>query len=300
MLDTRPLQPPELPSFIRKQYPFPRAMLQTSWGAMHYVDTGGSGRSVLLLHGNPTWSFLYRKVLRRLEGHGLRLVAPDLIGLGLSAKPRDWREHSLRRHGETMLEFIRALDLRNVVLVVQDWGGPIGAWAAAADPTRVTALVVLNTSLLVPQRFVTTPFHRLAQAPLLSDFVFRTFNFPMPFMNRVQGDKHSLDHTTLRAYQWPLRKILDRSAPLALARMVPNTPKHPTVAELVQTDRWYRSFPGPVEIVWGVRDPILGHARKRMCEAAPQARVTETQAGHFLQEEVPEVIAAAIQRVSLA
>jgi haloalkane dehalogenase len=95
-----------------------------------------------------------------------------------------------------------------------------------------------------------------------------------------------------------LRKVADRAAPLALARMVPHRPEHPTVAELTEGDAWARSFQGPVELVWGVKDPILGRALWRHRELFPRARVTETPAGHFLQEEVPEEIIAAIRRVA--
>lgn len=287
----------ELPEFIARNYASPRASLPLSWGTVHYADTGGPHRPVLLLHGNPTWSFLYRKVMSELQGEPLRLVAPDLIGLGLSDKPRDWREHSLRRHGETVLELVSRLDLRNLILVVQDWGGPIGGWLAAHAPERIGAVLIMNTSLLVPAHWRTTAFHRFSQFPLASDIAFRAFNFPTRFMSRVQGDPGSIDAAASKAYFWPLRNLLDRAAPLALARMVPNAPEHPTAVELVAVDAWFRSFTGPAEMVWGVRDPILGRSLKRHRDALPAARVTETQAGHFLQEEVPAQIAAAIVRL---
>lgn len=287
-----------LPLEIAREFPFPRRTVRVDWGAMHAVDTGGEGRTVLMVHGNPTWSFLYRKVIAKLQGNGLRLVAPDLIGLGLSDKPADWRAHSLRRHGEAMLQFVEALDLRDIVLVVQDWGGPVGGWMAAHAPERIASLLVMNTSLLAPNRFKTTPFHRFSHMPLVSDLVFRGLRFPVPVMNRVQGDPKSIDKSATRAYLWPLKKIRDRAAPLALARMVPNAYEHPTVAELQPIDRWVRAFKGPTELIWGLRDPILGRLLKRHHEALPHARVTETQAGHFLQEEVPDEIAAAVLRLA--
>jgi cis-3-alkyl-4-acyloxetan-2-one decarboxylase len=289
----------ELPDFLRRLYPYPYHPVATRFGRMHCVDQG-TGRPVLLLHGNPTWSFLYREVLAGLKGGPYRVVAPDLIGLGLSDKPRALEAHSLRRHGEAVLELVEALGLEDMVLVVQDWGGPIGAWMAARAGGRVTGLVVMNTSLLVPERFRTTAFHRFARMPGVSDVAFRLFNFPVPVMGRTQGDPRSISGDVARAYAWPLRRVVDRAAPLALARMVPHHPEHPTVAELAAGDAWARSFSGPVELVWGMKDPILGRALKRHREALPHARVTETPAGHFLQEEVPEVIVAAIRRVAEA
>jgi haloalkane dehalogenase len=288
----------KLPTEIAREYPFPRRSVQVDWGMMHTVDTGGEGRTVLMIHGNPTWSFLYRKIMDRMQGTGLRMIAPDLIGLGLSHKPADWRAHSLRKHGESLLQFVEALDLRNIILVVQDWGGPVGGWMAAHAPERVTGLLVMNTSLLAPNRFKTTPFHRFSHLPVVSDLVFRELRFPIPVMDRVQGDPKSISKAAAKAYLWPLDARKDRAAPLALARMVPNAPAHPTVAELKGIDQWVRSFKGPAELIWGLRDPILGRLLKRHREALPHARVTETQAGHFLQEEVPDEIAQAIRRLA--
>jgi haloalkane dehalogenase len=288
-----------LPDFIARLYPFRSSFAATRFGRVHYVDEG-SGRPVLLLHGNPTWSFLYRKVIPGLVRGGLRAVAPDLIGLGLSDKPRDVAAHSLRRHGESMLELVEGLDLKDILLVVQDWGGPIGAWMAARAGSRVTGLVVMNTSLLRPRHLRATLFHRFSNVPLVSDVAFRLLNFPVPVLGRVQADASTLAGDVRRAYAWPLRRVADRAAPLALARMVPTRPDHPTVAELEAGEAWARGFTGPVELVWGVKDPLLGRALRRHQEALPHARVTETAAGHFLQEEVPDTLLTALQRVAQA
>ena len=289
--------PAKLPDYIARAYPYPGKMADVEWGEMHFTETG-KGRPVLLIHGNPTWGYLYRKVMKVLEGKPLRLIAPDLIGLGLSHKPRSLAEHTLRHHGESMLRFVEKLDLKDIILVVQDWGGPIGGWMAAHVPERVTGLVLMNTSLLKPNRFKTTAFHRFAQLPFISDFAFRGLQFPVRYMNRVQGDPKSLSAPEKAAYLWPMRNPLDRAAPLALARMVPNGENHPSVAELARCDAWARSFKGPVEIVWGKKDPILGRLLKRHQEAFPQNHTVETEAGHFLQEEVPELIAGAILKVA--
>ncbi|HEY0096473.1 MAG TPA: alpha/beta fold hydrolase, partial [Archangium sp.] len=259
----------ELPTFITRLYPYRPRFAATVFGRMHYVDEG-EGRPVLLLHGNPTWSFLYRKVMAGLAGGPYRVVAPDLIGQGLSEKPRELSAHTLRRHGESVLELVRSLELKDVVLVVQDWGGPIGAWMAARAGGRVTGLVVMTTALLKPGRFRTTAFHRFSHLPLVSDVAFRLLNFPLPVLGRTQGDPASISGDVARAYAWPLRRVVDRAAPLALARMVPNSPEHPTMAELTEGEAWARSFQGAVELVWGVKDPILGRALRRHREVFPR------------------------------
>nr|WP_228531124.1 MULTISPECIES: alpha/beta fold hydrolase [Myxococcaceae] len=292
-----------MPSFVSRHYPFhPRRVPLPSGAYLSCVDEG-AGRPVLLLHGNPTWSFLYRKViaaLQRGQGASLRAVAPDLLGLGLSDKPRALRAHSLQGHGEALLALVEALDLRDVVLVVQDWGGPIGAWMAAHAGGRVTGLVVMNTSLLAPVSFRATAFHRFARVPLLSDLAFRVAGFPLGVLGRTQADPRSISGDVARAYRWPLRRMRDRAAPLALARMVPSHAGHPSLPALREGEAWARAFRGPVELVWGLQDPILGRALRRHREALPHARVTELRAGHFLQEECPEEIAAAIRRVAAA
>ena len=291
----------ELPDFLRRQYPFRSHWAQLPAAErMHYVDEG-TGRPVLLLHGNPTWSFLYRKVIAALRQDGgapLRCVAPDLLGLGLSDKPRRLSAHSLQRHGEAVLALVQALDLRDVLLVVQDWGGPVGAWMAAHAGGRVTGLVVMNTSVLAPTSFRTTAFHRFSRLPLVSDVAFRVLGFPLSTLGRTQADPRSISGDVQRAYRWPLRHVRDRAAPLALARMVPSFPTHPSLPALREGEAWVRGFQGPVELVWGMKDPILGRALRRHREALPRARVTELDAGHFLQEEKPQEIAAAIRRVA--
>ena len=246
-------------------------------------------------HGNPTWSFLWRKVIRRLDGQGVRIIAPDLLGLGLSSKPRDPSVHTLDRHAELIGALIRALDLRDLVVVGQDWGGPIAATAAARHAERVRGAVFANTALRQPKKPPrTTAFHRLSHMPVVSEVLFQGLNGVVLAMPLAQGDRSSIGWDELKAYWWPLRRLADRAAPLALARMVPLSLDHPTVATLAEPDAWARDFDGPVRLVWGMRDPILGPALKGMRTLFPEAPVTETQAGHFLQEEVPKALAEAI------
>jgi pimeloyl-ACP methyl ester carboxylesterase len=285
------------PPFVLRLFPYRARALGVSGGQLSYVESG-HGRPVVLVHGNPTWGFLFRKVMAELAGQPLRLLAPDLLGFGRSSKPASWRWHSVEAHGRTLLEWMGALELEDAVLVVQDWGGPLGLWAAAQAKGRVTALCLLNTAVVLPRRLGGTAFHRLSRLPLLSDVAFRLLGFPLLSLHRVQANPRSIRGEVARAYRWPFLRLADRSGPLALARMVPDAKEHPSVKPMELVESFVRGFSGPVELVWGQKDPILARALQRHRAALPRARVTEVDAGHFLQEEAPAAIAAAVRRLA--
>ncbi len=293
---------PALPLFIAARFPHHRRTYVLEQGtdagrSLHYVDQGqAQERPVLLLHGNPTWSFLWRKVIDRLDG--FRVVAPDLLGLGFSDRLPRLADHTVDRHTGAIAELAAALDLEGMILVGQDWGGPIAAATGARLPERVAGLLLANTAVALPKIPRGTAFHRFARMPLLSDLVFRGLGFPQIALRYTQGDRRSIRGDVARAYRWPLRRWADRVAPLALARMVPDGPEHPSMPNLRRGEAWALAFEGPTSLVWGTRDPILGRALKRHQQAFPRARVTRTEAGHFLQEEVPEVLAEAIRELA--
>lgn len=291
------LAAPELPDWIDRELPFDRYRVEVGAWRMHVMEAG-DGPTVFMLHGNPTWGFLYRKVARAL-GAGYRVVLPDLVGLGLSDKPHDGSEHTLENHIRWTGRLIDELDLHDVVVVGQDWGGPIAYGAFAERPERVRGVVVLNTVLGPPKPgFEPTAFHRFSRLPIVSDLAFRVLQFPQIDLGVAQGDRSSMAGKVGRAYRWPLRRFRDREAPLALARMVPDSLEHPSVAPLGRVQAFMESFGGPSAIVWGDADPVLGRLFKRVQRTLPDAKIWRTDAGHFLQEEVPDEIAAAIRQVA--
>ena len=293
---------PPLPRFLEEQFSFDRGTVELGTPPnrglrLSVVDHGPRSRTAIWLqHGNPTWSFLWRKVISELPD--LRVIAPDLLGCGLSDKPKKTSDHTLERHSAALAELLDRLEIERLVLVGQDWGGPMVALLGAHAPERIDGLILGNTSVLVPKRPRGTAFHRFAAMPVVSSLLFRLGGFPQRILHRAQGDPESISGDVARAYRWPLRGWRNRAAPLGLARMVPTSAEHPSLPLLRRGEAWALSYEGPMELIWGLRDPILGGILKRHEERFPNARVTRTQAGHFLQEEVPEAFVAAIRRVS--
>lgn len=295
------MEAPALPDWLARQLPFRRSLVDVGDGLRMHVMEQGEGEPVVMLHGNPTWGYLWRKVALALAGERLRVVMPDLVGLGLSDKPRDPSLHTLENHARWLGALLDALAPGRLVFVAQDWGGPIGlrALAEPARAPRVAGLVLANTVIGPPRPgFRPTAFHRFARLPVVSALAFRVAGFPQNTLGWAQGDKRSISGEVARAYRWPLRRFADRVAPLALARMVPDSETHPSVAPLRRCQELVDAFTGPAAIVWGDRDPVLGRVRSFVERRLPNAPVTRTAAGHFLQEEVPEALAAAVRDVT--
>jgi cis-3-alkyl-4-acyloxetan-2-one decarboxylase len=300
------LPPPPMPAWIEQMLPgFERYLVDVGGARMHVMEQG-EGLPVIMLHGNPTWGFLYRKVAAALcaqgkpgaeNKEGLRIILPDLVGLGFSDKPA-MAAHSLKAHAQWFGNLVDGLGLKRFVFVGQDWGGPIGIRALAERAERVAGLVLLNTVVGPPRPgFRPTAFHRLSQMPMVSDVLFRRLGFPQNALAFSQGDWRSIRGQVSRAYTLPLKGHARNAAPLALARMVPDSLAHPSVAQLRICQDYIERYTGPAAIVWGQRDPILGRVLGRMQGLLPHASVRRTQAGHFLQEEVPDEIAAAVREV---
>jgi pimeloyl-ACP methyl ester carboxylesterase len=291
-----------MPRWLAAMFPagMRRRMVDVGGVHVHVAEWGpADAHPVVLLHGNPSWGFLYREVVRHaLEQPGakVRFIVPDLVGLGVSDKPHDPSVHTLAQHGRWIGTLFDRLRLDELVLVVQDWGGPIGLAAMAGREARLRGLVLLNTVVGPPRPgFKATAFHRFARMPVLSDLVFK-LGFPQNAMFLAQGDRRMRREVQV-AYRWPLADVKDRVAPLAMARMVPDSMEHPSVPTLEICQRVVTGFTGPIAIVWGDRDPVLGRVRTHLERLLPRATVTRTRAGHFLQEEVPVEIAAALRDV---
>lgn len=292
------LPAPELPVWIDREVPYERYRVEVEDGlAMHVMETG-KGRPVVMFHGNPTWGFLYRKVVADLAGEPLRLIMPDLVGLGFSDRARSPEEYTLENYSRWTASLLEQLKLEDVIAVVQDWGGPIGMHALSRHQGMMTGAVVLNTLLTPPKPgFRPTSFHRIFSTRL-GDIASRYIGLPQRALRFVQGDRSSISGAVSRAYTYPLKREFGNEAVAALVRMVPDKMDHPSVPLLEEVATFAGGFSGPAAIVWGRSDPILGRVLGRAQRLFRQASTTDTDAGHFLQEEVPRQVADAIRSVA--
>ena len=272
-------------------------MVEVDDGVRVHVMEQGEGRPVLLFHGNPTWGYLYRRVAAELADEPLRLIMPDLVGLGFSDRPRQAADHTLENHSRWMASLLGKLDLSNAVVVVQDWGGAIGVHSVGQHPGLMTGLVVLNTMLSPPREgFKSTTFHKVFRTGF-GQFA-TSLGLPQNYLRFAQGDRKSISGVVQKSYSYPLKTPQGGSDAVAgLVRMVPNTLEHPSVKQLTEVAAFVEEFSGPSAIVCGQKDPVLGRVLNRIQRALPDAEVTITDAGHFLQEEVPVEIATAITSV---
>jgi|TARA_B110000240_G_scaffold191690_1_gene234653 pimeloyl-ACP methyl ester carboxylesterase len=286
----------KIPDWLLRQLPYNHSNIDVGKKNMHVMDKG-SGKPIVLIHGNPMWGYLYKKVLDQLDNTSARLIVPDLIGFGFSDKIKIG-EHSLEAHTEWMSNFFKTIKEDSVGLVIHDWGGMIGVAGAMRAGKKIDGLVVMNTSVTAPKDgFNPTWFHGLSQTPIISDLLFRIFNFPQAYLGLFQGIPNSYSKEDLRSYKYPLRKFKDNIGPLALARMVPNNMSHPSVAIEKEVEEFLRSYKGPAEIVWGMNDSVMWKLRRRTERLLPQAKTVKTDAGHFVQQESPEKVVESMKKI---
>lgn len=272
---------------LESEYDFEHGFVATPHGRMHYVSAG-EGAPVLCLHGNPTWSFLYRSFLRGLADDA-RVVAPDLIGFGLSEKPREVAAYSIQGHVRDVEALIEALDLDEITLVMQDWGGPIGLNVATRHPDRIRGLIVMNTLGFLPQRSdgsLPLPLRAL-RIPGVGEQLVQGLGLVHRVL--VPAALVDPDPRVVRAYREVQGNWYERSGALAFPRLIPDGPDHPTSAMLEESERYLASYRGPLLLVWGMRDPVFPPSLlEEWKERFPEAQVLELpEAGHFLQEDAP-------------
>jgi len=256
---------------------------------MAWVEDGpADGPVVLLLHGEPSWSFLYRRMIPILAAAGLRAIAPDLVGFGRSDKPADPGDHSYARHVEWVRELVfDVLDLRDVTLVCQDWGGLIGLRLAAEHPDRFARIVAANTGLPTGDFDMPEIWHRFREA---------VQNAPTLDVGRfVQaGCRRPLDDENRAAYDAPFPDESLKAGPRAMPGLVPTRPDDPASAANRAAWETLTHSDVPVLVAFGDSDPITGAMGPILQRVLPGAvgdeLTTIAEAGHFIQEDAgPEL-----------
>jgi haloalkane dehalogenase len=275
-------------------------LVEVEPGIKIHVLEAGSGTPVYLQHGNPTNAMLYRKVWQELSTDRMRLIMPTMVGLGFSSKiPAS--QHTLENHLRWMNAALRQIDPGGLVYVGQDWGGAVGLGALMRSPELLKGMVLLNTGFSAPkEKFELSRPHAIAATPIMGEILLENVVSVFDRIHEAQGDPASIPPQVAALYARPVRESGNIKGPLALMRMVPTGPDHPTSQPMREIEAYAGTLDVPTEIVWGMRDPILARLLPTMTALYPKARVTETEAGHFLQEEVPVEIAAAIERVVAA
>ena len=258
---------------------------------LHYVDEG-SGPPILLVHGQPTWSYLYRKMIRPLVAAGYRCIAPDLMGFGLSDKPTDESAYTLGRHVELVTGLVEKLQLAGVTIVGQDWGGPVGLRYAIDHQDNVRSLVILNTLV------------KITPVPLLFTFVFRNGGFSSFLVRRLDlfrkiifrrgwPFRRPLEAGVMEQYKMPHPTAASRAGIAAFPKMIPGNDRHPNAAYISQIDSVLRNWDVPVLVMFSDGD-IAFKPTEGQCitEMVPDGRFQVVRnAGHYLQEDAGEEIA---------
>ncbi|GII04435.1 haloalkane dehalogenase [Planobispora takensis] len=260
---------------------------------MAYVDEG-EGPVVLLLHGEPSWSFLYRHVIRVLVEGGCRAVAPDMIGFGRSDKPAGIADHTYARHIAWTAAFVDALGLKDVTLVGQDWGGLIGLRLAVADPGRYARIVAANTGLPTGDFPMPETWLRFREAVRSAG---ARFDVPRGIQSGCTG---TLPPEVLAAYDAPFPDESYKAGPRAMPGLVPAEPDD--VEAQPNRDAWevLRAWDKPFLVAFSDRDPITGPMAGLFQSLVPGARGIDHPvlegAGHFLQEDAGERLGREIVR----
>ncbi len=259
---------------------------------MHYLDEGGADADpVLLLHGEPSWSYLYRTMIPPIVEGGLRAIAPDLIGFGRSDKPSTQDDYSYEKHVAWMKQFIEHLNLRNITLVCQDWGSLIGLRLAAENEDRFDRIVLANGGLPTGEGKIPTLF-KIWRA-------FARFSPWFPIGRIVQsGTVSELSPDIVAAYDAPFPDSTYKAGSRAFPKLVPTSPDDPAAPANRRAWEVFRNWQKPFLTAFSNRDPITRGFDKAFVERVPGAKgqphTTIRDAGHFLQEEKGPELASVV------
>jgi haloalkane dehalogenase len=264
-------------------FPFAPHYRQVEGLRLAHLDEG-HGPPVVLFHGEPTWSFLWRKVIPPLVEAGYRTIAPDLPGFGRSDKPveQDW--YSYDRHTSVVARLLEELDIRDATAVVHDWGGPIGLRLAVEQPERFARIVVLDTGLFTGHQPMSENWHAFR------DFVERTDDLPVGLLVR-RACHTDPGEEVIAAYEAPFPNAASKAGARAFPLILPLTPEMPGAQVAQQVLDALRQDTRPKLFLWADSDPVLPlSVGERFAAILGGAVEIVEQAGHFLQEDAGERI----------
>jgi pimeloyl-ACP methyl ester carboxylesterase len=270
----------------REEYPFESRFYETSVGRMHYIDEG-KGDPIVFLHGNPGFSFEYRKVIKELSKTN-RCIAPDHIGFGLSDKPVDW-DYLPMNHAKNFEQFMESLNISKFTIVLNDWGGPIGLSYAIKYPEKIKKIIILNTWLWSVEN---DPYYQKFSGIMggpFGRFMIKNFNiFGRMVVKRAVGDKKKLSKDTHRHYFKHMEKRSDRKGCYTFPKQIIGSSKW--LAELWDQREKINSI--PTCFIWGMKDIAFREQELNYwIEHWKNPKVIRLNGiGHFPQEESPETV----------
>lgn len=273
----------------RALYPFESHWLDLDGVRYHYLDEG-QGEPLLLVHGNPTWSFYWRELIRSLRGK-YRLIVPDHLGCGLSDKPKDY-EYRLAKHVDNLRRLIDHLRLDHLTLLAHDWGGAIGLGAAVAEPSRFDRFVLFNTAAFRSQRI---PWRiRICRTPLLGEWAVRGLNaFARAALTMAVAKRERMTPAVRAGLLAPYDTWANRIAIHRFVTDIPLSPLHPSYATLEAIEQRLATLADrPMMFIWGMKDwCFTPHFLERFLEFFPDAEVHRLfDASHYVVEDAHERI----------
>ena len=279
-----------IPDSLRQLYPFASNTLTLKDGEkLHYLDEGKGDEAVLMVHGNPTWSFYYRNLIKNLRDH-FRCIVPDHIGCGLSSKPQKY-QYRLAQHIDNLSQLLETLSLKKIHLVLHDWGGAIGMGAAQSISNKIGSIIILNTAAFrsthIPARI------SLCRTPFLGSLIIRGMNgFARPAITMAMAQR-KLSAEEKVGFLFPYNNWKNRVAIDAFVKDIPLKANHPSYETLQKIETNLGLFlENPMLIEWGGEDFCFDHTFRTQWQMFfPQAKTTiHPDAGHYVLEDAPDVI----------